>query len=584
MATLGNPNRPWFVYIRVSTEDQGLKYGPARQVEAIQNWFRLNEPNALVPGLDSCVINTREVRRSEYIGFDTQTGKNDARPDYQRGYELVRAGKVAGFIAARLDRVARNAEDALLLRSRLKRMGTRLECATQKFDDTPAGDLMYGMYAQFAEFEGKLILERTAEGRIGRVRDEKLFMSNKIVPYGYSYVDAEVQKKHPGAKRGSVVINEEEAAVVRKMFNMYLLPDVSIYSVMAWLNQEGITTRQGKPWWRQTVASILQRADRYAGTYTVRLGIEAAEREYRERVKLMGRDAAMPLDLSRTTLVELPIEPLISRETARRIRLKLSANKKSAAGRPNMACALAKKVYCAFDNGNGACGSVWYFKLDQRRNHNIYLVGRCSKKVHCNGGPQNKKCNCRRIRASELERSVMAAIKEYLGRPEVAYAAAMQAYEEERGTCSKGRRETMEANLAKLREQQEYFGDIILNPAQKKLHAKANARFADLEVQIEALERDLRRTPLAVVHSKKGLVESFTQKLQLLDTIDSFEDRREFFEDTVQRIDFDGEEAVITGKIQIPLAGKSAPNCNSDQDRDFNLARSIPFVIKTKVA
>src|SRR5262245_1947983 len=189
---------PWFVYIRVSSKDQGDKYGPARQVEAIRNWLRVNVPDVRVPGLDTCVISPREVRQSEYVGFDKQSGKTDDRPDFQRGCKLAKDGKIGGFISLRLDRVARNAGDAYVLRSRMKRMGVRLEFATQAFDNTATGDLMYTVYAGFAELEGKLILERTAEGTMGRVRDDKLFFPNSV-PYGYTYVDEEVAKKTPGA-------------------------------------------------------------------------------------------------------------------------------------------------------------------------------------------------------------------------------------------------------------------------------------------------------------------------------------------------------------------------------------------------
>jgi DNA invertase Pin-like site-specific DNA recombinase len=545
MQTPRKNDLPWFAYIRVSSKDQGDKYGPARQVEYIQNWLRVN--GAQVPGLDSCIIGAREVLPSEYVGFDKQTGKNDERPDFQRGYGMAKSGKIGGFISLRLDRVARNAGDAYMLRSKLKRMGVRLEFATQAFDNTATGDLMYTVYAGFAELEGKMILERTADGRIGRLRDDHLFHSPNSIPYGYIYVDEEVAKKNPGAVIGKVIVHKEEAKIVRLIFRMYVEEEKTSYAIMMHLNRKGVKQRNGGAWWRESVTGILRKADRYAGVYVVRLGIVAAKREHQERVKLMG-DNALPLDLSGVTEVQLELPALIDEETARRAKAIQAQNKVKRAGRPAGQYPLSGFVYCAVPNESGPCGGRWYFgsKTAARKG-----IGYCKNRNY-QGGGFRKTCDSSLMVAEKLEAIVIGALKDHLRQPEVAHAAAMQAYRQEYGKDAKQLRADSEAKLAKFKEEQEYYGTIILNPAMTKLHAKANTRFAELEIAIQDLERELRRAPDSMIYWEASIVAAFGQKLKALEQIRTFEDKREFFEATLQRIDMTGEEVVISGTIAIP--------------------------------
>ena len=581
MATPRKSNLPWFVYIRVSSKDQGDKYGPARQVEAIRNWLLVNMPDARVPGLDACVVGPRDVRQSEYVGFDKQSGKTDDRRDFQRGYQMARDGRIAGFISYRLDRVARNAADAYLLRSRMKRMAVRLEFATQTFDDSPTGDLMYQVYASFAELEGKLILERTADGRKGRLADDKLFPNSNMLPYGYTYVDAEVAKRNPGAAIGGVIINRKEAKIVRLIFRLYIEEGETAYGIMMHLNRKKIPTRKGCAWWRESVVQVLSKADRYAGLYVVRLGIAAAKRDHEECVKLMGENA-QALDLSGVTEVQLELPQIIDGETARMAQALRTQNKVKKAGRPSKQFPLSKLVYCAAPNGNGPCGGVWYFR---NRGKGRTGLGYCSKHNY-NCGGIHLKCRASEMAAEKLEGIVINAVKDYLRQPAVAHAAALQANREEHGGDANQRRAASEANLQALREQQEHFGSILLNPVMKKLHARANTQFAALEIQIQDLERELRRAPVSMIYSEASIVAAFQQKLKALDKLSTFEDKREFFQATVQRIDMTGQEVVIAGTIALPqeAVGGGGQNWKSGLDGASNFAASIPFVIRARVA
>jgi len=576
-------NLPWFVYIRVSSKDQGDKYGPARQIETIRAWLAANEPAVRVPGLDACVINPREVRASEYIGFDKQTGKNDDRPDFQRGFQMAKDRRIGGFIALRLDRVARNAGDAYALRARLKRMGVRLEFGTQRFDDSATGDLMYSVYAGFAELEGRLILERTAEGLLGRVCGDKLFHSPNSVPYGYTYVDDEVARKHPEAVRGRAIINPEEAAVVRRIFRLYVEERMRARTIMALLNREGVKTRRGCGWWRESVMHVLKKADMYAGgAFKLRMGIEAAKRAHLASVEEQGENA-LPLDLSGVTEARLELPPIIDAQTARRADAIRKLNQQKA-GRPTKENPLSKMVYCSEDGGEGRCGGLFYF----RRKGTRLRIGYCSRSAFLHVGDASRhQCRASEIAAHRLEETVKEALKDHLRRPEVAYSAAMRAYRKEHGADAHRMRENGEARLKGLREQQAHFGNLLLNAAMKKLHARAERQFSELEIEIQDLSRELRLAPVSVIYSESSIVEAFARRLAALEAIETYEEMRAFFEATLERVDFSARrnEVVITGSIPLlsAAAGDGGENGNGRQAADSNFTQSLPFVIRRKL-
>lgn len=86
---------------------------------------------------------------------------------------------------------------------------------------------------------------------------EQSFKNNNLRgkgPYGYYY--DKVNKR--------LIINEEEAAVVRKIFELYVNEDYGIRRVLNVLNSEGILTPNGKPFAKTTLRRILSNP-KYAG-------------------------------------------------------------------------------------------------------------------------------------------------------------------------------------------------------------------------------------------------------------------------------------------------------------------------------
>lgn len=101
------------------------------------------------------------VELIEDAGF---SAKNLKRPGIQRALELLDAGEVDGLVVAKLDRLSRSMLDFTGLMARGSAKGwaiVALDCAVDT--TTPAGEAMANVLATFAQFERRLIGQRTKD-------------------------------------------------------------------------------------------------------------------------------------------------------------------------------------------------------------------------------------------------------------------------------------------------------------------------------------------------------------------------------------------------------------------------------------
>jgi site-specific DNA recombinase len=101
------------------------------------------------------------------------------------------------------------------------------------------------MLGVFAEFEHATIVERTKVGMEKKAKGGKFVGGN--VPYGFR-LDPEK----------GLVIHEEEALIVRKMFQMYTFGKEGSSAICKQLNASGHRNRNGRKWGRRVVLHMLR--------------------------------------------------------------------------------------------------------------------------------------------------------------------------------------------------------------------------------------------------------------------------------------------------------------------------------------
>jgi DNA invertase Pin-like site-specific DNA recombinase len=219
-------------YTRVSTEEQA--YGGVSldaQEERLRAYCKM-------AGLD--VV---EVIREEGIS----AGKPLAdRPGGERLLRLVASKKVNHVVALKLDRLFRDAEDALHQTRAWDKAGVTLhlvDMGGQTLNTATAmGRFFLNMMAAFAELERNLIAERTATALMHKKAHRQAYSPT---PYGFDRVGKELLE------------NPQEQEIIAQIF-AWRQAGWSLWKIAGELNRQRIPTKQGGKWYAGTVRYILQ--------------------------------------------------------------------------------------------------------------------------------------------------------------------------------------------------------------------------------------------------------------------------------------------------------------------------------------
>lgn len=156
-----------------------------------------------------------------------------------------------------LSRLFRNAMHYMQYRATLKFAKVRIVSITQSFGDDPASELALGMLALFDEYTS---LETAKHTRRAMLANARLgFWNGQSPPLGYQTYEAE---RRDGKSKRKLEIVEDEAFIVRKIFELYLQGPpgsgpLGITRLAIWLNEHGYKIR-GKPFHVSSVQTILR--------------------------------------------------------------------------------------------------------------------------------------------------------------------------------------------------------------------------------------------------------------------------------------------------------------------------------------
>ncbi|MBI4905154.1 MAG: recombinase family protein [Acidobacteria bacterium] len=168
------------------------------------------------------------------------TGANMDRPALQKLLQDVRDGLVDCVMVYKVDRLTRSLLDFTRIMEVLDKHGASFVSVTQQFNTTSSlGRLTLNILLSFAQFEREMIAERTKD-KMSAARRKGRWVGG-IPMLGYDLSD----------KGAALVVNEDEAARVRAIFDLYLehgslIPVVQELNRRGWCMKEW-TTRKGTP-------------------------------------------------------------------------------------------------------------------------------------------------------------------------------------------------------------------------------------------------------------------------------------------------------------------------------------------------
>lgn len=205
-------------YIRVSTEEQAeSRAGLDAQRDAIGAEAALRDDFELVDVICDAGYSAADMKR----------------PGLQEALRRLKAKEADGLVVAKLDRLSRSVMDFAQIGQWAEKQKWAIILLDFGLDtSTPVGEMMATLLAIFAQFERRMIAERTR--------------------------DAMAAKKRAGTRFGRPKSLPEEIRL--RLLLMY--SGGQNYSTIAEiLNEEGVPTAHGgKKWWPATVRSILQSA------------------------------------------------------------------------------------------------------------------------------------------------------------------------------------------------------------------------------------------------------------------------------------------------------------------------------------
>lgn len=224
------PNRVSF-YTRISTDEDHQKYSLGAQTERLEAFSKAS---------------WGEDWRLHKIYRDTESGTHMNRPGLEEMLFDAEAQAFDTLLVFRVDRLSRKVRELALMVDELTKHGVVLKSITEPFDTAnAAGKMMLQMLGVFAEFEHATIVERTKVGMEKKAKGGRFVGGN--VPFGYR-LDPEK----------GLIVHEEEALIVRKLFRMYAIGKIGSPAICKEFNEAGLRNRNGKKWGRRVALYMIK--------------------------------------------------------------------------------------------------------------------------------------------------------------------------------------------------------------------------------------------------------------------------------------------------------------------------------------
>lgn len=186
-------------------------------------------------------------------------GSISSRPKMLQLLDEVKNNTYDAVLCIDLDRLGRGGmQDQGLILDTFKESHTLIITPDKTYDlNNELDEEMTEFKSFFARRELKMITKRMVRGREKSVEEGNYIASN--APYGYKFIYNEEGKRQ-------LVIDEEKAAIVKNIFDMYLNGN-GAYRIKVYLDSIGIKTNTNKPFTEMAVRRILKNKV-YAGYVT----------------------------------------------------------------------------------------------------------------------------------------------------------------------------------------------------------------------------------------------------------------------------------------------------------------------------
>ena len=346
-----------------------------------------------------------EVPREWIFEDDGYSGASLIRPGLERVRDLAAEGLIQALLVYAPDRLSRRYAHQILLIEELARAGVETVFIRAPRGSTPEDELLVQFQGMIAEYERAQILERSRRGKRHRARQGEVSVLSGA-PFGYRFIR---KTDHSAAY---YEIDEEQARIVRQIFELYSVQGLSIGAIARLMNERAVPTckRRGR-WERSTVWGML-RNPAYKGEACFGKTTIAPRQRITRPIRMRGgvatRNSASH-ERAREDWITIAVPPIVSEETFALAQERLQANKIHAPRRTVTPSVVQGLVSCT------KCGYALYrtsTRSSARKIHYYRCLG--SDAYRHLSGPV---CNNRPVRQDLLDDVVWTEIVRLLEDP-----------------------------------------------------------------------------------------------------------------------------------------------------------------------
>jgi site-specific DNA recombinase len=211
-------------YLRVSTKEQAQKGGEA-EGDSIPAQRLACQRKA--ESLGATVI-------AEFVDAG-ESARSADRPQLQKMLALIESQPVQYLIVHKVDRLARNRLDDLMISVALERAGVTLISCVENIDQSPSGKLTHGLMALIAEWYSTNLSNEVKTKTLEKVRNGGTVGK---APVGYR----NVRRVEHGREIRTVEVDLERAPLVQWAFETYATGNASLNWLTRELAERGLTT------------------------------------------------------------------------------------------------------------------------------------------------------------------------------------------------------------------------------------------------------------------------------------------------------------------------------------------------------
>ena len=392
---------------------------------------------------------------------EATSGMKDSRPQYENMMMQLRQGIGDTVVIYDQSRMFRKMTAWFAFRDELTAMGVKVISVTQpmigKDLRDPTNFLTEGSMALFNQIWALQSRQKTMEKMRFMARNGQHTGGKPALGYV--------------VKDGRLEICEEEAAVVRRIFQEYA-DGRSYQQIIAGLNRDGLKTKRGNAFGSNSLHDLLHN-EKYIGVLVY------GQSPYRED----GTRNTHSKDLSNAIRIEDALPAIIDRATFDKVQARMTQNKRQQGGRPSTRreYPLRGRVFCA------DCKTAMTISISQQK----YSYYRCTGKKRLHN------CDMAPISAELLERRVAEAVRMILGSPTEA-TGLIRILRDQAEKIQSGAVDRLQALLQQEREicrKLENAVEAVLNGLSSPA---VQAKIQQLESEKAAIQRDLKALKAAV--------------------------------------------------------------------------------------